>query len=457
MTGLAARPRSLQGRLLAGVLAVVAGVWLAATALSWRDVSHELDELLDAHLAQAAALLVVQQSAGLEHDDDRVLDAPVLHRYAPRVAFQVFHEGQLVLRSALAPREPLATPAALAAGGYVTAPRDGARWRVFAAQGAQGDVRVLVAERVDARAEILAAVLFGMLWPLALALPVLGALAWWSVRRTLQPLRRLGGQLAQRRAQALDALPVDGLPSEVQPLVDALNGLFGRIEALMANERRFTADAAHELRTPIAAIRAQAQVALAEPDAALRRHALQATLAGCDRATRLVEQLLTLSRLDAGAALSAQPLDLSAIARDVVAELAPQALARGQDLGLDAPLPCPLRGDATLLAALLRNLVDNALRYGSAGTRVTVVLTPHEGDTTLSVLDDGPGLPAADRARLGQRFFRGLGQGQQGSGLGWSIVRRIAEVHGFSVDVAAASVQGGLAVRLHRRADAGPS
>jgi two-component system sensor histidine kinase QseC len=216
----------------------------------------------------------------------------------------------------------------------------------------------------------------------------------------------------------------------------------------MDAERRFTADAAHELRTPIAAIRTQAQVALAEADDDLRRHALEATLAGCDRATRLVEQLLTLSRLEEGAVTPTGRVDLSALARREVAEAAPRALESQQTIELDADEPCPVQGDATLLAVLVRNLVDNAVRYSMAGARVRVAVARHGGGVRLRVEDSGPGLSEADLARLGERFFRVIGSGQSGSGLGWSIVRRIAAAHKAKVDVGRSSELGGLAVTV---------
>ncbi len=339
---------SIQGRLLALLLGGVAVVWLGAALATWRDVRHELDELLDAHLAQAAALLVVQQAGELEHDDDRTVEAPSLHKYAPRAVFQVFHEGQLVLRSADAPLQPLAQGGFQATPGLSTVSTQGARWRVFAARGADDDVQVFVAEHMDARQHIVRAALLGTLWPLALALPLIALLSWGAIAHGLRPLRVLRRQLAQRPAHALQALQLDGAPAEVAPLVDALNGLFARIDTMLQAERRFTADAAHELRTPIAAIRAQAQVALAERDDARRAHALQATLQGCDRAARLVDQLLTLSRLESGAAVPMAPVDLCALARQVVADLAPRALVRQQELELDAAESCSVMGDATL-------------------------------------------------------------------------------------------------------------
>ncbi len=217
--------------------------------------AHELDELLDSHLAQAAALLVVQQAREIEDDDDGV-DAPSLHRYAPKVAFQVFHEGRLALRSANAPAAPMVAAGERFKAGFQDGARSTAlRWRVFATHGAERDVQVYVGEQVDSRASILWAVLRSTLWPMLVALPLLALAAWWAVRRGVAPLRRLGRTLAERQPQALHPVVVAGAPSEMTPMLDALNGLFERIAGLMESERRFTADAAHELRTPIAAIR----------------------------------------------------------------------------------------------------------------------------------------------------------------------------------------------------------
>jgi len=444
---------SLQGRLVGLVVGLVAALWIAVTAFVWVETRHELDELHDGHLAQAAALLVAQNLREIE--DDAPVDAPLLHRYAPRVAFQVWHEGRLALRSANAPTAPMVSAPGRSASGFETIEIDGHGWRVFATRGAERDVQVYVGERSDARAAILRAVLRGLLAPLALALPLLALAGWWAVRRGLLPLRRLGDTLAQRRPDALLPVALDDVPSEMAPMLAALNDLFVRIAALMETERRFTADAAHELRTPIAAIRAQAQVALGEADDAARRHALEATVEGCDRATRLVEQLLTLSRLEAGGAPARAPVDLVALARTVVAALAPQAIAHGQDLGLDAPPACQVPGDETLLAVLLRNLVDNALRYSGAGAAVQVRVERHGAQARLVIADAGPGIAEADRARLGERFFRVLGSSASGSGLGWSIVERIVAVHHGSLRSGSSATLGGLEVTVELPLSAG--
>ena len=442
-----ALPRSLQGRLLVLVLGVVTGVWLGAAALTWRDARHELDELLDGHLAQAAALLVVQQAREVDDDHDAA-EAPVLHRYAPKVAFQVFHEGRLALRSPNAPELPMAGPGHEFTAGFRTVQIGGAAWRVFAARGAERDVQVYVSEQIASRAAILWAVLRSAVWPMLFALPLLALASWWAIYSGMAPLRRLGRALADRQPQALQPVALPDAPSEMAPLLAALNGLFERIASLLDAERRFTADAAHELRTPIAAIRAQAQVALGEADSVQRRHALEATVQGCDRASRLVEQLMTLSRLESGAMPPLAAVDLGDVLRQAAAEAAPQAIAKEQTIEVTADGECQVTANATLADVLVRNLIDNAILYSPAGATVQLSLTRAAGRVLLKVEDSGPGLAAADAGRLGERFFRVMGTGVGGSGLGWSIVRRIAAVHQATVKVGPSSELGGLRVEV---------
>jgi two-component system sensor histidine kinase QseC len=439
-------PRSLQGRLLVLVIGVVAGVWLITALFIWRDARSELDELLDSHLAQAAALLVIQQTQSI--DDDDTIDSRVPHPYAPKVAFQIFHEGQAVVRSANAPTEPMIPVDREIVQGFATVQINGEAWRVFSTRGSSEDTRVYVGERVDSRTSILLAVLRGTLWPMAVALPLFGLATGWAVRQGVAPLKRLGRTLALRGPDDLAPVVMTQTPAEMSPVLDALNQLFVRIQTVWEAERRFTADAAHELRTPIAAVRMQAQVALAETDDVLRQHALRATLEGCDRATRLVNQLLVLSRLESGATLELTKVDLSALAQRVVAELAPTAIAKRQSLEFDGARCCQVTGDEMLLAALVRNLVDNAIRYSPPGASVLIKTETGHERAVLSVEDSGPGLADADRPRLGERFFRVPGTAESGSGLGWSIVQRIVDLHAAVVNVRRSSALGGLEVQI---------
>lgn len=441
------RSFSLQRRLLSRALGGALVVWLAMAVFVWVEAKHELDELLDAHLAQSAALLVVQQN--LESDDDRINnDAPMLHKYASRVAYQVFDNGHLVVHSPNAPHTPMAQHTQ---GFQTVTGSDGLDWRVFAVS---GEVQIYVAEQLAGRRDILFAVLRGFFIPLTLALPLLLLGLWWNVRSGLQPLKRLRQVLLNRgthsQAHTLDPVSIDETPNEVQPLVDALNELLARLATRIETERRFTADAAHELRTPIAAIRTQAQVALgAMTDDATRQQALRDTLQGCDRASRVVEQLLTLARLEAPEALEGEVFEITPVLQAVVAELVPEALRRQQTLELSASQQLRIKAQSTLWQILLRNLIHNALRYSPEGAKVSIEASQQSnGQVVVTVQDSGPGLLPDDMARLGERFFRVLGTTASGSGLGWSIVRQIAALQQIEVRVSKSVALGGLQVTL---------
>lgn len=298
-----------------------------------------------------------------------------------------------------------------------------------------------------------------LLKPMLVALPGLALVLVVAVGFSLRPLRRLSDAIATRAAERLTPIDDADAPREILPLIQRLNRLFGEIDRALQNERRFTADAAHELRTPLAALQAQAQVALGATDAATRDHALNQILAACERATRLVTQLLTLARLDAGQAPAMQELGLRALATEVLADLAGAAIARDCELVLGEG-DAQVRGDATLLQAALRNLVDNALKHGAA-RQVELSIGDEGGQAVLCVADDGRGIPAAERASVRQRFRRGASAdscatgaaGQSlpdatGSGLGLSIVERIVELHGGALHLDEGPGGRGLAVRI---------
>ena len=437
---------SLQQRLLTRTLGAVLVVWMGTAAFVGYEAQHEVDELLDAHLAQSAALLVVQQNATPD-DDEPLFDAPTLHKYANRVAYQVFDEGRLVMHSPNVAHTPMAQHTQ---GFQTLTLEDGNAWRVFAAPGRSREVQIYVAEQVASRDEILWAVLRGFLPPLTLALPLLLIGLWWNVRSGLQPLQRLRQVLLKRDTQTLDPVSLPETPQEVQPLLDALNDLLQRLALRMQTERRFTADAAHELRTPIAAIRAQAQVAMsAASNDAVRQLALHDTLMGCDRASRVVEQLLTLARVEGPQDLASEPFLLDQLAQKILADLTPEALRRNQTLELLVTEPLQVTGQNTLWHILLRNLIDNALRYSPNGATVRIQAQRlQNGPIQLTVQDSGPGLSPQDLARLGERFFRVLGTSTIGTGLGWSIVRHIAALQHIDVQVGRSPDLGGLQVTV---------
>ena len=433
---------SLRRRVLTLALSAVTLVWLTSAVYSYFDARHEANEILDGYLAQSAALIAAQTTGDL--DEGEVEHAPQMHRYARRLAFQVWDRGRtLRLHSANAPDHRMLERDE----GFGNVVIDGTPWRVFSSWDRERKVLVQVGEERSARDAVAKSVGLGLLTPLLVALPLLALLLWWAVAGGLRPLRALGEEVRRRDPDNLAPLAADAPPAEVAPLLDSLNHLFERVSASMTRERQFTADAAHELRTPIAALRTQAQVAQQATSDAVRDRALRQVVAGCDRAARLVDQMLTLARLDP--ARDASPVEachVAGIARATLADVAPAAVEKGIDVELDADEAVTVAGDAALLGVLLRNLVDNAVRYGVAGTRVDVNVAKRDGAVELRVADNGPGVPASELARLGERFHRLEGTTETGSGLGLSIVRRIAEVHGATVTFCAAETGSGLVV-----------
>ncbi len=287
-----------------------------------------------------------------------------------------------------------------------------------------------------------------LLTPLLFGLPVLGGWIWFATRRGLKPLDEIAAELGKRVPERLDPVVPVAAPREIRPLLEALNMLFARVEQAMEKERSFTADAAHELRTPLAAIATQAQVAARARDDAERDHALAQLTASARRASHLVEQLLTLARLDPAAGLQKSAVRLDALTAEACADHGAAALDKQLALELDAPAAVTLQANDAMLRVLLRNLIDNAVRYTPAGGQVRVSVTATGNRALLTVSDSGPGIPPAQRTEALRRLHRLGGQEIEGSGLGLSIVARIAELHGATLELADGIGQPGLTVRL---------
>jgi two-component system sensor histidine kinase QseC len=411
------------------LLAAVGVAWIAVAVVTLADARREIDAVLDAQLEQSSNLVATRarhelDEAAAEGESD---DREESHPYAAAVTYQVWDaSGRLLAHSAGAPGHPFG---ALRAG-FADVEVDGTRWRAFTR--ATRAFYVQVAERRDGRDRLTRRFVAQAFWPLLVGLPLFGLLAWAAVSRALRPLAALGAELGRRGATDLGPVGAEDAPEEVVPLVRQLDDLLARIRDRMDDERRFTSDAAHELRTPIAGIRAQAEAALGAAGEE-RALALGRVVEACDRLSRVVAQLLTLARMDEMPVDPAARCALDDVARRVVADLAPTALDRGIDLGLDAVEGASLAIEPLLAEVLVRNLVDNAVRYGRAGGRIDVRVERGASTVELLVADDGPGLAPADLARLGQPFFR-AGQGSgTGTGLGLSIVQRIAQRHGATV------------------------
>lgn len=443
---------SLRAKLLLLLLAIISAAWMATAVYIYIDAHHEIDELFDAQLAQSAQVLLAQASHDLkdrrEDDDDVAMEmAGAGHKYERKIAFQIWDKhGRLLLRSASAPVEPLARRES----GFAETVIEGKPWRVYAQQDEDGEIRVQVGERHAVRNELAASLAQRLLLPLGIALPVLALLIWFAVGKGLNSLRHIGSEVAQRDPANLSPLEVLDAPDEIAPLLHALNALLGRLDQALESERRFTADAAHELRTPLAALKIQAQVARRAENEAQRNAALDNLILGVDRATHLIEQLLTLARLEpaGGSAVLMASCDLAAIARQTLADLTPAALTKEIELGLSCPDSAMITGNADMLGILLRNLVDNAIRYTPRHGRIGVSLAAEQGRVRLEVMDSGLGIPEQERQRVFDRFYRILGNDAVGSGLGLSIVKRIADVHAASLSLASGEHGAGLRVSV---------
>lgn len=437
------RTQSLRWRLLSGIGAVVLTTWLLTGWFSYTQGQHEAEELMDGNLAQTARLLLA-----ITHDNERGLAelAPRLATvrgaedvYEPPLEFQIGRaDGHVLARSPEAPEFPI-----LGAPGYHDISRDDEAWRVLNTVSDDGRYRVQVAQSIALRDRAALEVAAQTVLPLVLILPVLIFLIYLSISHTLRPLEQLAKEVASRSPDNLTRLASQQIPTEARPLVNAINRLFARVTRTLDNERRFTADAAHELRTPLAALKVQTQVARLSNDPPLREHALQQIEAGVDRASRLVEQLLRLARLDPLSLLpKATTIDLHQL---VAATLA--AMPDTDRIQLVSPAHATITGDPDLLQIALRNLLDNALRYAEGDDRIEIRISDNTEGATLTVVDHGPGVPEDTLRRLGERFFRAQPGKTEGNGLGLAIVARIAELHGGRLELCNLP-EGGFSVSL---------
>ncbi|MBU0745872.1 MAG: sensor histidine kinase N-terminal domain-containing protein [Gammaproteobacteria bacterium] len=427
-------PRSLRMRLLVFLLAAIVLAGAVQGALAYRGALAEADALFDYHMQQTALALrsglpVDAQGLGpgLSPEDEN-------HEFIVQVWT---NEGLRIFESAVGAALPQ-----VAVLGFANVQARGGTYRVFSLQTRSQVIQV--AQNMAARRDMARSLALRTLAPLAFMAPLLVLAVWWGVSRSLAPVERVRRQLAQRQADDLSPVSDAQLPDEVQPLVSELNLLFERVQRAFDAQEHFVADAAHELRSPLAALRLQLQGLQRAGDDTARAAAVERLSSGIDRATRLVEQLLTLARQEASTAV-AEPVDLRAVAQLALADVAPAAQARSMDVGLLASDPATVPGNAEALRMLVRNLLENAIKYTPPGGRVDLHLRA-DGDRAvlLTVEDSGPGIAPEYRDRVMQRFVRETSEGAPGSGLGLAIVQAIATAHGATMLLDSSERLGGL-------------
>ena len=453
-----AKPFSLRARLTWALLAVVAVAACLQAFSIYRTARTETEALFDGQMQRIALAL----SAGLASAvaSDALADPQAK---AQDMIVQIWRaDGIMLYRSSNARLLPQ-----VAVLGFSDARAHGTVYRIYALQTPTQVIQV--AQEAASRRQMAGDVALRSIVPVLLLAPLIMLVVWWVVTRTLAPLQRTRSQLAVRRADDLSPLPDADLPQEVQPLVQEMNLLLARLQAAFDALQRFVGDAAHELRSPLAALRLQVQSLARAPDDAARRLASERVTAGIDRATRMVEQLLSLARQEAGQMQAAAPqrVDMASLCQRSVDELQPLAQQAGLQLAFvkDAAASAMI-GQPDALALLLRNLLENALRYTPQGGQVRCSWASGQNSVNsargadgvngtgvdsavLTVEDSGPGIAPAERERVLDRFYRVPGTVAHGSGLGLAIVNAVARQHGARLELDDSPLLGGLRVRVY--------
>lgn len=432
---------SLRARLILLFAALALITWTIASSVAWQQTRHKINEVFDTQQMLFAKRLttaglgdqLLDRKNPLLPDNKRLLDKRHRgHTDADALTFAIFDpQGHMLLNDGERGKGIIFNRNA---HGFIDAELrdDDDSWRMLWLTSPDGRYRIAVGQEYDYRSDMAWDMVSGQLWPWLASLPLLMVAMVVMLSIELRPLRRVANDLQHRAADELQPISVHKVPGEVLPLVQSLNALFARTQEMLVRERRFTSDAAHELRSPLAALRVQTEVVqLVGDDAEVRQRAVGNLTTSIDRATRLVDQLLTLSRLESFTALDElSPIDWSELATQALIEQDASAHRRGVELVLDKKgKPASIRGEPLLLSLLLRNLLDNAIRYSPAGSQVYLTLN----QWGISIKNSGPGFSEEHLQRLGERFYRPPGQEQTGSGLGVSIVMRIAQLHGIRV------------------------
>lgn len=413
---------SLRRRLLWLVLAAIGVVTALQAATAYRSALREADRMFDYHLEEVARSV---------HGGVPFAPGEDVSEYSVQVWGA---DGTELYRSN---GMQLPTQAVL---GFSDSRVNGVRLRIYTLQTPEHTIQI--AQDLDARESRARALAINAVMPVLLLAPLLMLAVGWVISDSLRPLRRMRAQVAARAASDLSPLSSAGMPQEVQPLVAELNALFGRVRETLDAQQHFVADAAHELRSPLTALKLQLQAVERARDEPGRRQAVDQLAAGITRSIALVEQLLALARLEGASDGERERVDLEELARQVVSQLLPTAHAKQLDLGLASTQYVAVTATREALALVLTNLLDNAIKYTPPGGRIDIALGREAGEAWLAVDDSGPGVPEAEQERVFDRFYRLPGTEAGGSGLGLAIVRAVAERQGATVRLARSSLGG---------------
>ena len=431
-------PYSIRKRLLISLLGMVIIACSITLVKNYYDTRHEIEELFDAQLAQAARVLLelsrhelYEQLGYLQQQKKVDISTHIetqVHKYQQEIDYQIWIANNkfLAVRSEKAPIKPLTNIDETFDDRMI----NGKVWRVYSLSNEDKSVRVEVGQHYHERDILSTSISIRLITSFAIMLPLLAVIILITVGRAMTPLRKVAEQIEHRQVDNLQPIDMAKVPSEVQPMIRSINSLFQRLQHAFENIILFTANAAHELRTPLAAQKVHAQVAMQAKDEATRNEALREVVSGVNRATKLVEHLLTLSRLDPeGELQDDDTTNLHAVAEEVVAELASEALLKNIEISLNIEDGAYINGKDAMISILVRNVVENAIRYTPENGTVEVNITDLDNRVLLRVSDSGPGIHLEEYDKVFTRFYRSPGMTVEGTGLGLAMVERIAEIH----------------------------
>lgn len=419
---------SMRARLLLVLLLTTGAVWLSAAAWIYSSTQARVEQVLDARLREAARMVdslitdhrieIASAAEAIGDLGTKAMDPD--EPYSRQLSCQIWSlGGTLVGSSEAAPQERLAS----GGHGFSQTDIDGETWRVYTVSNSERGVQVMVGDNLQVRRSLVNDVMMGTLLPMTLVLPLAGLLIWLSVQRGLRPLDLMAGVLARRHANDLRPIELPDAPGELRPALDAMNGLFGRVAGAREREKSFTAFAAHELKTPLAGLKTQAQIALSSDDPAIRRHALEQIEGGVDRSSRLVRQLLDLAAVDANDEPdTAASTVLAGVVRDAVQSVEALAIRRTVALDTRGNLNLRIGCDRALATTALRNVLENAVLHSPSSGTVWLTVSTEGGQVLFTVSDQGPGMSPEELGLARDRFFRGSNRDVAGSGLGLAIV-----------------------------------
>lgn len=455
------RSKLLLRLIIASIILVGGTAWLG-----YQDVRYETSELFDAQLARSARIILSLAQAqngdsgfskiqeyldenGLsvmyfdfeEEPDEQQADG---HIYETKLAFQIWdNEGNLVVKSYNAPIEPMA----IETNRFNNTVIDNYNWRTFSLQSKNKKYKCITAERLDVRNDLIKKISSDLFYLFIILIPALAIILFITIHQSLLSLQRLATQIDRRSGDNLDTIQNENDYTEIATIKKALNHLLQRLKETLAREKRITSDAAHELRTPLAAIRLHTELAKTAKNKQQQNESLNQIISGVDRTTHMVEQLLALARLESDLlANNFIRIDLSALIIEESALLSPLALNKNIDVSFDKKNAGMINGDESSLRLLIRNLLTNAIAYTPDGGKITIKLTNAQTHTVLTIEDNGPGIAEQDRERVLERFYRVENHQTPGCGIGLSIVARVVQIHNGTLQLLHSDKNRGLKV-----------